>query len=126
MFIKIISDPDDTYTSIYDTNNFDEVEITFYKHYLPNLIKFEQSRCQSSELEDMAPKFYGGDYCLQKGKRGFYLIMEDLSANHYIMAGKGPAKSEGFTFEQINQILLKMARFHSLVYAFELQGWQIN
>ena len=123
LFIKIISEPDDSYRFIYDTNNFDEVEITFYKHYLPTLIEFEQSKCQSSELEDIAPKTYGGDYCLESGKRGFYLIMEDLSANQYIMPGKGPVKSEGFTFEQINHILLKMARFHSLAYAFEQHGW---
>ena len=125
LFIKIICEANDDYRSIYDTYNFDEVEIRFYKHYLPNLVEFERSRCQSTDLEDMAPKFYDGDYCLESEKRGFYLIMEDLSTNQYIMAGKGPAKSEGFTFEQINKILLKMARFHSLAYAFGLQGWQL-
>ena len=77
----------------------------------------------SKSLENMVAKLYSGDYCLEKDQRGFYLIMEDLSANQYIMPGKGPVKSEGFTFDQINHILLKMARFHSLAYAFEQQGW---
>ena len=123
LFIKIISDPDDAYTSIYDTNNFDEVEIIFYKKYLPDLIRFEQTNCKRSELENITPKFYRGDYCLEKEKRGFYLIMEDLSVNCFTMAGKGSARSEGLTFEQVNQILIKMARFHGVSYAFGQQGW---
>ena len=123
LFIKIISDPDDAYTSIYDTNNFDEVEIIFYTKYLPDLIQFEKTKCKSSEMENMTPKIYGGDYCLEKEKRGFYLIMEDLSVNGFSMAGKGSAKSEGLTYEQVNQILIKMARFHGASYAFGQQGW---
>ena len=107
---------------MYDTNNFDEVEIEFYKNYLPDLVKFEQSRCKNSELEELVPKVYDGNYCLENEKRGFYVIMEDLSVNNYIMPGKRLAKSEGFTFEELNQILQKMARFHSLAYAYGQQG----
>ena len=100
---------------MYDTNNFDEVEIGFYKNYLPDLVKFERSRCKNSELEELVPKVYDGNYCLENGKRGFYLIMEDLSANNYNMAKR-------FTFEELNQILQKIARFHSLAYAYGQQG----
>ena len=66
-------------------------------------------------------KFYSGDYSLEKEERGFYLILKDLSDDHYNMK-IGP---EGLTFQQMNDILVKLSKFHSTAYAFNIKNPEI-
>ena len=111
---------------LFDDNKFDEIEIRFYKELLPTLIQFSTQeeisgkKCTANSLEHMVAKFYSGDYSLEKGDRGYYLVLEDLS-NHYSMK-KGP---EGLNFQQINDILVKIAKFHSTTYAFNIKNPEI-
>ena len=76
----------------------------------------------------MVAKFYSGNYCLEKEHRGFYLILEDLSCQQYSMK-TGP---EGLNFKQINDALVKIAKFHSTSYAFtrkypeKVKSWNLK
>ena len=76
----------------------------------------------------MVPKFYFGDYSLEKNSRGFYLILEDLSGQYRMKIGP-----EGLNFNQVNDILVKIAGFHAVAYAynmknenFEWESWQLQ
>ena len=60
IFIKIISEPDDPFIGYFKTTNFDEVEIRFYREFLPKLIEFEKSLMESELEKDFVPKFYKG------------------------------------------------------------------
>ena len=62
IFIKAISDPNDPLRSFMDDNNFDEIEIKFYKEHLPALIDFDSKRSPfGSSLTDIVPNFYAGN-----------------------------------------------------------------
>ena len=56
------------------------------KEYLPALVNFCKEDISNEnlakDLENMVPKFYSGDFCLDTEKRGFYLILEDLSSQY--------------------------------------------
>ena len=56
------------------------------KEYLPALVNFCKKEISNEnlakDLENMVPKFYSGDFCLDTEKRGFYLILEDLSSQY--------------------------------------------
>ena len=58
LFIKIITEPDDPFTFWFQGNNFDQVEINFYKENLLALSQFEKLHCsaQNSKLEQMVPR----------------------------------------------------------------------
>lgn len=114
LFVKIISEPDDVFTAMFDIYNFDQVEIQFYKEHLPALIAMEESKRSTSELKFMSPEFFAGDYNMEKDKRGFYVIMDDLSQKGYKM-------TQELTFKAANSILAKTATFHALGYAFAKQ-----
>ena len=111
---------------LYDNLKFDEIEIRFYKELLPNLIQFthehiSDKKCTENSLQNMVAKFYSGDYSLEKGERGFYLVLKDLANCNYIMK-TGP---EGLNFQQLNDILVKLAKFHSTAYAFNIKNPEI-
>jgi len=63
------------------------------------------------------PRFYCGDYSLDKEERGFYLILNDISSQY-----KLKSVNEGLNFMQINDILVKIAKFHCAAYAFQLKN----
>ena len=120
LFIKTIIGQNDPFRIFYDTSNLDELEIRFYKEYLPALVDFTKQ--QSSEKENYSSdnivvKFYCGDYSLDKEERGFYLILDDLSSQYKVKTG-----SEGLNFGQIKDILVKMAKFHAMAYAFNAKN----
>lgn len=76
------------------------LEVAIYKHYLPT-------------IQDMpAPKSYAAEY--NPDERGFYLLLEDLSATHHSPEyGPGcawPQVSDKRTFEQVMD---GYARFHA-------------
>ena len=134
LFIKAIVNPDDPFRHLFYLNNFDEVEIRFYKEYLPAIVQFTKEQLGSEKdnttaiiLENMVPKFYSGDFCLEKEQRGFYMIMDDLSSQYSMKTGP-----EGLNFQQINDALVKIAKFHSATYAFNLkypekvQSWKLK
>ena len=110
-FIKIISDPNHPFYGSFFKHEFDKIEINFYKKMLPKLVEFEK-RFIKSELESQfVPKFFKGDFCLNPENRGFYLILEDISQDFQM-------NKNGFNFDQINGILVKMAHFHALTFAY--------
>ena len=76
----------------------------------------------------MVPKFYFGDYSLEKKSRGFYLILEDLSGQYRMKIGP-----DGLNFNQVNDILVKIAKFHAVAYAYNMknenfkwESWQLK
>jgi hypothetical protein len=121
LFIKTIIGENDPFRIFYDTSNLDELEIRFYKEYLPALIDFTKETSEKKIvlncLENMVVKFYCGDYSLDKEERGFYLILDDLSSQYKVKTG-----SEGLNFGQIKDILVKMAKFHAMAYAFNAKN----
>ena len=123
LFIKTIIGQNDPFRIFYDTSNLDELEIRFYKEYLPALVDFtkqessEKENTMLSSSENMVVKFYCGDYSLDKEERGFYLILDDLSSQYKLKTG-----SEGLNFGQIKDILVKMAKFHAMAYAFNAKN----
>ena len=134
LFIKTIVEPNDPFRHLFYLNNFDEVEIKFYKEYLPAIVQFTKEFLESEEgnttatiLGNMVPKFYSGNYCLEKEHRGFYMIMDDLSSQYNMKTGP-----EGLNFKQINDAIIKIAKFHSASYAFNLnhpdkvQSWKLK
>jgi len=122
LFIKTIIGENDPFRIFYDTSNLDELEIRFYKEYLPALVDFTKQETSEKNimlncLENMVVKFYCGDYSLDKEERGFYLILDDLSSQYKVKTG-----SEGLNFGQIKDILVKMAKFHAMAYAFNAKN----
>ena len=123
LFIKTIIGQNDPFRIFYDTSNLDELEIRFYKEYLPALVDFTKQESSEKEntmlnsSENMVVKFYCGDYSLDKEERGFYLILDDLSSQYKVKTG-----SEGLNFGQIKDILVKMAKFHAMAYAFNAKN----
>ena len=61
----------------------------------------------------MIPRFYSGNYCLKKYERGFYLILEDISDQYGLLKGR-----EDVTLSDIKDVLIKIATFHSVTFAF--------
>ena len=49
LFIKTIVNPDDPLRFLYDDNRFDEVEISFYQEYLPDLVSFVKEEIPDQE-----------------------------------------------------------------------------
>ena len=123
LFIKTIIGQNDPFRIFYDTSNLDELEIRFYKEYLPALVDFTKQESSEKEntmlnsSENMVVKFYCGDYSLDKEERGFYLILDDLSSQYKVKTG-----SEGLNFGQIKDILVKMSKFHAMAYAFNAKN----
>lgn len=119
MFIKTIVNPDDPLRFVYDVNKYDETEIKFYQELLPALVCFSREDTEeenlTKSLENMVAKLYSGDYCLEKEHRGFYLIMEDLSSQYGMKTGP-----EGLNFQQINDVVVKIAKFHCAGYAYNM------
>ena len=115
LFIKSILDKDDPFRYMMDKNAMDRIEIQFYNTFLPQLIQYEKEKCQGkSELEQgFVPKVLAADYCLDVEKRGFYIVMEDISDHFDIVKDK-----EGLSFVQITNALEKLARFHAIGYGF--------
>ena len=123
LFIKTIIGQDDPFRTFYDTSNLDELEIRFYKEYLPALVDFTKQESSDKEntklhsLENMIVKFYCGDYSLDKEERGFYLILNDLSSQYKVKTGP-----EGLNFGQTKDIFVKIAKFHATAYAFNAKN----
>ena len=69
----------------------------------------------------MVPKFYTGNYNLEKDERGFYIILEDLS-NHYMMK----TDPEGLNFGQVSDILVKIAKFHSTAFVYNMKDQPVH
>ena len=115
LFIKSILDKDDKSRYFMDKNTMDRIEIQFYNIFLPQLIQYEKENFQGkSELEQgFVPKVLAADYCLDVEKRGFYIVMEDISDQFDIVKDK-----EGLSFVQITNALEKLARFHAIGYGF--------
>jgi len=115
LFIKSILDKDDEFRYFMDKNAMDRIEIQFYNIFLPQLIQYEKENFQGkSELEQgFVPKVLAADYCLDVEKRGFYIVMEDISDHFDIVKDK-----EGLSFVQITNALEKLARFHAIGYGF--------
>ena len=57
----------------------DTLELEFYKNILPSLVQFEKKLVGSSQLEDLFPKFYGGE-CKNSD---FHLILENLCKKNF-------------------------------------------
>ena len=129
LFIKSILDKDDPFRKSMDQNAMEKTEVQFYKTFLPQLIQYEKEKCQGkSELEqEFAPKMFAADYCSDVEKRGFYLVMEDISKQFDIVEDKG-----GLTLAQITNALEKLARFHAISYGFSkaypdtVQDWDLE
>ena len=123
LFIKTIIGQNDPFRIFYDTSNLDELEIRFYKEYLPAMVDFNKQECSQKEntmlnsSENMVVKFYCGDYSLDKEERGFYLILDDLSSQYKVKTGP-----QGLNFGQTKDILVKMAKFHAMAYAFNAKN----
>ena len=115
LFIKSILDKDDKSRYFMDKNTMDRIEIQFYNIFLPQLIQYEKENFHGkSELEQgFVPKVLAADYCLDVEKRGFYIVMEDISDHFDIVKDK-----EGLSLAQITNALEKLARFHAIGYGF--------
>ena len=51
LFIKTIIGPEDPFRCFYDENNLDELEIRFYKEFLPTLICFSKEELTKNETK---------------------------------------------------------------------------
>ena len=111
LFIKTILDKEDPLRFMMDKIDFDRIEISTYKSFMPELIKYEQLYCnpERSQLEDLIPSIYAADYCLDKQNRGYYLIMEDISDKYSLIA-----TDEGLSYLQVSKAIEKLARFHAI------------
>ena len=128
LFIKTILETNDPLRYMWNDFEFDRIEISTYNTFFPELIKFEKEHFQgTSELETMLPRVFAADYNLSKDKRGFYLIMEDISLEFQLVATE-----DGITHLQITKALDKLARFHAIGYAYAknnpstIENWKLD
>jgi hypothetical protein len=91
----------------------DQRGLTLYTKYLPKLVKFEMEQLGHSELVNISPTFYAGDFSKSLDQRGFFLIMEDLTPDFEMVNNL-----DGLSLKQLNSALKKIARFHAVSYAF--------
>lgn len=129
LFIKTILDKEDPLRFMMDKIDFDRIEISTYKSFIPELIKYEKLYCdpERSQLEDLIPSIYAADYCLDKQNRGYYLIMEDISDKYSLIATE-----EGLSYLQVSKAVEKLARFHATGFAFVknkpsvIESWKLS
>ncbi len=113
VFIKIGGDEDNPYNDFVAQTNTDIVEVKAYKEDLPRLVNFEITHTGKSEIEVMFPKVYSTNYSNEGGKRGFYLIMDDISSGF-----KMEKLSHGINLDQLKLTLDRIARFHAVSYCY--------
>ncbi len=83
MFVKVMPDDEEAAKFIRD-EKVDATELEAYQRVLPDLVEFEETLFGKEDKRLLArslPKFIAGDVDLSKdpSKRGFYLILEDVS-----------------------------------------------
>jgi hypothetical protein len=93
--------------------NIDVAEVNAYTEYLPMLVKFEMDQLGRSELANLSPKLYAGECSMEKDKRGFYLIMEDLTPDYRMIKTE-----DGLSLNQLEVTLCQMARLHAVSYSY--------
>lgn len=113
LFIKIMPQ-DDVHMTLMRINQMDVTEVGFYKEYLVDLANYADNLGIRDSIESMVPKFYSGDFCLDNNKRGFYLILEDLSDREFAISDF----NAGLTVNQTEEALVNLAKFHALSYCF--------
>ncbi len=121
LFIKMGLPPDhpfNTFTAAFDV---DKAEVKAYKEYLPMLTKFEAERLAQKgkpEMPNLSPRLYAGGFAVREdGKRGFFLVMDDISPDYYLVK-----PVDGLNRKQAETAVTKIARLHAVSYAFS----QIN
>ena len=99
LFIKVILAPEEPNAAFVLGFSVDQIEIEALRIWVPKLIEFEKTKTKGqSELENMMPKFYAGDYSLDKENRGFYLILEDISSDFKILKDDAGTFCHVFSF----------------------------
>lgn len=112
LFVKIKPENGTEMGDYFESKSFDQVEVDFYAKVLADLLSFEE---HGSMLEKIIPVFYAGDYCLDKDNRGFYLILQDISASGFEMRSQ-------FNQEEIQNVMENIAIFHAISHAFLLKN----
>ena len=113
LFLKTVLDKDDRGRKFSDLFAFGKRETFFYRNVIKQLIPFEKKNCQNPILDTLVPKFYCGDFSIEDGKCGYFLICEDIS-KHYQLRGF----EEGMNKEETILTLKKLAKFHAMSFAF--------
>jgi hypothetical protein len=93
--------------------NIDIAEVNAYTEYLPMLVKFEMDQLGKSELANLSPNLYAGGCSMEKDKRGFYLIMGDLTPDYRMIKTE-----DGLSLKQLNVTFRCIAQLHAVSYAY--------
>ena len=98
LFLKITLPSENPFQTFIATHNVDLNEVKLYTETLPEMVEFEKLRLENSNsrLERILPKYYAGGASFEEGKRGFFLILEDLSEDFCIFENK-----KGLTIERL-------------------------
>jgi hypothetical protein len=113
LFVKMSLPADNPFRTFMEEYNIDVTEVKAYTEYLPMLVKFETEQLGISKLTSISPKLYAGECSMEKDKRGFYLIMEDLTPDYRMTKTE-----EGLSLKQLNVTLSCIAQLHAVSYAY--------
>ena len=115
-FLKVLP-PDEVHREFVTQSFMDITEIQTYKVLFRDLTDFERKHSKNKALngvESLIPKLISADYCLERDKRGCYLLLEDLSDNFEMKDF-----NEGLTSDQVIKSLEALAQFHATTFAFK-------
>ena len=114
LFIKVGAPPESQYVNFVATFNIDLTEVKAYMEDLPALVEFEKNNTGKSELEQMLPIVYAGDFHItSEGQRGMFLIMEDLTVGY-----KMEKLADGLSYKQLAIVMTHVARMHAVSYCY--------
>ncbi len=113
LFIKIGGEDDGAMNDFIVNSAIDIAEVKAYNEDLPKLVEFEKRVAGKHELEDLFPKIFSCNFSVDGDKRGFYIVMEDLTVGFRME--KFP---DGLNFKQLDTTIQSMARFHAISYCY--------
>ena len=113
MFLKTVLDKEDRGRQFGDLFEFGKREAFFYTDVIDQLVRFEKKYCQKPTLETLVPKFYCGDFSIEDGKCGYFLIFDDISDKYELRGFQ-----EGMRKKDAISTLKKLGKFHAISFAF--------
>ena len=113
LFIKIMPNPDQDQRILIEGFGLDKREVKTYVKLFKELEDFEETQLGVKNIQSIICDFWAADCSDVKEKRGFYIILDDVSQDF-----KMPDLDKGMTKDQIIDALEKLAYFHSLTYCY--------
>ena len=112
--------PDDVHRMLIVGSFMDVTEIESYRRLFADLAGYETKQSGATTIGDLLPRLYAAGADTTKDRRGYFLMLEDVSPEYAMMdynAGLGP--------DQLVRSLEWMAHFHAACYAMK-QGEGFN